>query len=295
MHYSCTSRKIKVLTIDAINVPMALLQVAKKYDSRMGFVALCVAMKCISPSSTYIFRSVRKFRDDFHLGNARAKSLLKRIHSKQKLIRVEKLADGTEIFVANSFRKLFAGTMMLKGGVRSQEMSVVKVSYRSRGEICINEIEKELKELLYLADINAKSIADELQSKGLPLTGSSSHAARMVLSVKYMAKGINRSVRTVVRRNKAAREQGIIEVTSHPLIRCCDNILHDPLNAPTDSLITIGTLGFTRRCNDYQLLSWDWRHRFQHIIYKHRSRMTFNIYYSKDHPLSQTELHDYLD
>ena len=113
--------------------------------------------------------------------------------------------------------------------------------------------------------------------------------------MNYLAKATSRSARTVVRRSRSAREQGIISVTSHPLVRCCNNLLHDDLHSCPSGLIPIGFLGFTRQCNDYQLLSWDWRRRFQHIIYRHKGRMTFNIYVSKDKPLSQTDLHALYD
>lgn len=295
MRNSCHNRKINVLTISAINVPMALLQEVKEDRLDFSLAAFCVAMKCFSPSSTYIYVSEHKLRDDFHIGYEKAEKLLSAIHSGQQLVRVERLADGREIFVARSFKRMYGHIMTFKNGFRSLEMSVAKVKFHSRGDIRVTEIEKEMQKLLFLTNINAKTRADELQSKGRPLTGSSSHAAATVLSVRYLGKGINRSERTVVRMSKSAQEHGVIQVTHHPLRRCCDNILHDDLNAPADYLIPIGFLGFTRRCNDYQLCSWEWRRCFQHIIYRHRGRMTYNVYYSKDHPLSQTDLHAYYD
>ena len=295
MRKSCTNRKINVLTMSAINVPMALLQEVKKDRLEFSLAALSVAMKCYSPSSTYIFMSEHKFRHDFHIGYRKAELLLKALWKGHPLFRVEHLHDGRTIIVARSLKNMYGHWMTMKNGKLSLEMSVAKVSYRSRSEIRITEIEKEMQQLLFLTNINAKTRADELQTKGLPLKGSSSHAAKTVLSVNYLGKAINRSSRTVVRLNKSVKEQGLVRVTSHPLCRCCNNVLHEDLNAPAESLIPIGFFGFTRQCNDYQLLSWDWRKRFQHIIYRHRKRLTFNIYSSKDKPLSQTDLHALYD
>ena len=221
--------------------------------------------------------------------------LLDAIFKGHPLFEVKRLADGRTVIVARSFKRLYGYWMTLRTGETSLAMSVAKMDCRSRGNIRIAEIEKEIQLLLFLTNINAKTRADELQAKGLPLTGSSSHAARTVLSVNYLAKATSRSARTVVRRSRSAREQGIISVTPHPLVRCCNNLLHDDLRPCPSGLIPIGFFGFSRQCNDYQLLSWDWRRRFQHIIYRHKGRMTFNIYVSKDKPLSQTDLHALYD
>ena len=159
----------------------------------------------------------------------------------------------------------------------------------------VTEIESEMRQLLLLTNISAKTRADELQSKGLPLTGSASHAAKTILSVNYLAQATGRSPRTISRMTKAARQQRLISVIQYPLVRCCDDILHTLPPESVGKVIRIGFFGFTRRCNDYQLLSWDWRRRFQHIIYRHKSRMTFNIYVSKVKPLSQTDLHALYD
>ena len=295
MRKTSHSRKLNVLAMTAINVPMALLQEVKDDRLEQSLVAMSVAIKCFSPSSAYIFVNERKFRRDFQMGYTKSMKLLDAIFKGHPLFEVKHLADGRTVIVARSFKRLYGYWMTLRTGETSLAMSVAKMDFRSRGNIRIAEIEKEIQLLLFLTNINAKTRADELQAKGLPLTGSSSHAARTVLSVNYLAKATSRSARTVVRRSRSAREQGIISVTSHPLVRCCNNLLHDDLRLCPSGLIPIGFLGFSRQCNDYQLLSWDWRRRFQHIIYRHKGRMTFNIYVSKDKPLSQTDLHALYD
>ena len=174
-------------------------------------------------------------------------------------------------------------------------MVVGKVRCCTRENLHVTEIESEMRQLLLLTNISAKTRADELQSKGLPLTGSASHAAKTILSVNYLAQATGRSPRTVSRMTKAARQQRVINVIQYPLVRCCDDILHTLPPESVGKVIRIGFLGFTRRCNDYQLLSWDWRHRFQHILYAHRRRLTCNLVLRHGEILSQTDLHALYD
>ena len=295
MRKTSHSRKLNVLAMTAINVPMALLQEVKDDRLEQSLVAMSVAIKCFSPSSTYIFVNERKFRRDFQMGYTKSMKLLDAIFNGHPLFEVKQLADGRTVIVARSFKRLYGYWMTLRTGETSLAMSVAKMDCRSRGNIRIVEIEKEIQLLLFRTNINAKTRADELQAKGLPLKGSSSHAARTVLSVNYLAKATSRSARTVVRRSRSAREQGIISVTPHPLVRCCNNLLHDDLRPCPSGLIPIGLFGFSRQCNDYQLLSWDWRHRFQHILYAHRRRLTCNLVLRHGEILSQTDLHALYD
>ena len=67
--------------MDYFNVPMALLQEVKEDPLQWSLVALSVAMKCLSPSSTYIFTSEKRFRGDFHLGYTKARNLFQNCHS----------------------------------------------------------------------------------------------------------------------------------------------------------------------------------------------------------------------
>ena len=285
----------RVLTMDYINVPMALLQEVKEDPLQWSLVALSVAMKCLSPSSTYIFTSEKKFRGDFHLGYTKARNLLEAIREGNSLFQMTACPNGRTIIVARSLKKMYASKVILKDGRKSLEMVVGKVRCCTRENLHVTEIESDMRQLLLLTNISAKTRADELQSKGLPLTGSASHAAKTILSVNYLAQATGRSPRTVSRMTKAARQQRVINVIQYPLVRCCDDILH---TLPPDSVgkvIRIGFLGFTRRCNDYQLLSWDWRHRFQHILYAHRRRLTQNLVLRHGEVLSQTDLHALYD
>ena len=285
----------RVLTMDYINVPMALLQEVKEDPLQWSLVALSVAMKCLSPSSTYIFSSEKAFRRDFHLGYTKAHNLLDAIREGHSLFQMTTCANGRQIIVARSLKKMYATQVTLKGGRKSLEMVVGKVKCCTRDNLHVTEIEKEMRQLLLLTNINAKTRADELQSKGLPLTGSASHAAKTILSVNYLAMATGRSPRTVCRMTKAARQQRVINVIQYPLRRCCDNLLHDPIPDTAGKVIRISFFGFTRQCNDYQLLSWDWRHRFQHILYAHRRRLTQNLVLRHGEVLSQTDLHALYD
>ena len=248
MRKTSHSRKLNVLAMTAINVPIALLQEVKDDRLEQSIVAMSVAIKCFSPSSTYIFVNERKFRRDFQMGYTKSMKLLDAIFKGHPLFEVKHLADGRTVIVARSFKRLYGYWMTLRTGETSLAMSVAKMDCRSRGNIRIAEIEKEIQLLLFLTNINAKTRADELQAKGLPLTGSSSHAARTVLSVNYLAKATSRSARTVVRRSRSAREQGIISVTPHPLVRCCNNLLHDDLR-PRPSGIGRQTRGAQARAS----------------------------------------------
>ena len=281
--------------MDYINVPMALLQEVKEDPLQWSLVALSVAMKCFSPSSTYIYVSEKKFRSDFHLGYTKARKLIEAISSGHQLFDMKTLADGRVIIVARSLKKMYATPTTLKGGRKSLEMVVGKVKCCTRENLHVTEIEKDMRQLLLLTNINAKTRADELQSKGLPLTGSAAHAAKTILSVNYLAQATGRSPRTVSRMTKAARQQRVINVIQYPLVRCCNDILHTLPPESVGKIIRIGFFGFTRRCNDYQLLSWDWRHRLQHIIYSHRGRLTHNIVLHQGEVLSQTDLHSLYD
>ena len=190
------SRKINVLAMTAINVPMALLQEVKDDRLEQSLVAMSVAIKCFSPSSAYIFVNERKFRRDFQMGYTKSKKLLDAIFKGHPLFEVKRLADGRTVIVARSFKRLYGYWMTLRTGETSLAMSVAKMDCRSRGNIRIAEIEKEIQLLLFLTNINAKTRADELQAKGLPLTGSSSHAARTVSELSGQGNEPQRSHRS---------------------------------------------------------------------------------------------------
>ena len=96
------SRKINVLAMTAINVPMALLQEVKDDRLEQSIVAMSVAIKCFSPSSTYIFVNERKFRCDFQMGYTKSMKLLDAIFKGHPLFEVKQLADGRRIIVARS-------------------------------------------------------------------------------------------------------------------------------------------------------------------------------------------------
>lgn len=283
----------KVESTRYINVPVALLQEVKNDSLQWSIAALSVALKCFSPSSTYIFVSEKKFRNDFHLGQQKARKLLDAIRGGHPLFEIEYNRTGDGLIRARCYRRIYAHTMVLRSGRRSLDMTVIKATKMQTNEISISKIERELRHLLLLLDINNKTRADELQSKGTPLKGGSAHAASTTLSVPYLAAATGRSSRTILRMTKDAVNNKEISVTRYPLWRVCDDMLHG--TTPTEGLIRVGNLGFTRRCNDYTMLSWELRHRFQHIIFSHRRRLTHNISVSDSTPLSQTDLHALFD
>ena len=98
----------RVLTMDYINVPMALLQEVKEDPLQWSLVALSVAMKCLSPSSTYIFTSEKKFRGDFHLGYTKTRNLLDAIREGNSLFQMTTCPNGRTIIVARSLKKMYA-------------------------------------------------------------------------------------------------------------------------------------------------------------------------------------------
>ena len=302
----------KVCEMRYVNVPIELLQAVKDDGLQYSLVCLSVALKCFSPSSTYRFTTLTQFSRDFHLGKGKAKRLAAAIRAGHPLFRHEVNHEGQELITARSLRRLYGHWITLRGGRRSLAMSVIKATLQDKEQISLKTIGRELRLLLLALDVNSKARADELQSKGLPLTGASAHAARVVLSVPYLAKAVGRSPRTVIRMTQLAERLGWLRAVHHPLVRVCDDMLHSadyvregiadrmltpelyrPASAP--ALIQIGRLGFERRCNDYQLLTWELRHRFQHIIYSHRRRLTQTFSLRKGQTLSQSELHELYD
>ena len=281
--------------MDYINAPMALLQEVKNDPLEWSLAALSIAMKCYSPSSTYIFVNERKFRRDFHLGYEKAQKLLEALSRGHRLFRLKPLSRDRIAITARSLKKMYATRATLRGGRKSLEMTVAKVRCCIREDLYVTKIEREMRHLLLLTDINARTRADELKSKGLPLTGSAAHAASTILSVNYLAKAVGRSSRTIMRMTQAAMKQREISIIRHPLVRCCDDLLHGPVPVMSSKLIPVSFFGFTRQCNDYQLLSWDWHRRFQHILYAHRSRLTQNLVLKHDEVMSQTDLHALYD
>ena len=63
MRKASHSRKPNVLAMTAINVPMALLQEVKDDRLEQSLVAMSVAIKCFSPSSTYFFVNERMLKN----------------------------------------------------------------------------------------------------------------------------------------------------------------------------------------------------------------------------------------
>ena len=147
----------RVLTMDYINVPMALLQEVKEDPLQWSLVALSVAMKCLSPSSTYIFTSEKKFRGDFHLGYTKARNLLEAIREGNSLFQMTTCPNGRTIIVARSLKKMYASRVILKDGRKSLEMVVGKVRCCTRENLHVTEIESEMRQLLLLTNISAKT------------------------------------------------------------------------------------------------------------------------------------------
>ena len=63
MRKASQSCKSNVLAMTDINVPMALLQEVKNDRLEQSLVAMSVAIKCFSPSSTYIFVNERMLKN----------------------------------------------------------------------------------------------------------------------------------------------------------------------------------------------------------------------------------------
>lgn len=280
-----------------INVPLQLLQLARHDGLRWSLVALSVAIKSWSPSSCYVFRSVHQFRNDFHISHRKALRLLDAVKAGHDLFRVDHRPDGTIHITATSYKRHFTYTATFSHHQQryvSPCMVAAKVTLRTHNNIRVTAIEKEMRHLLLLAPISAKSRADELQTKGCPLKGNASHAARKVLSVPYLSEVTGRCPRTIIRMTRCATKSGELQVIQHPLERRCDDLNHTATIDPRISIV-IGTAGFSRRCNDYVILQSPLRHSFVHIIYKHHSRRRPCISLRPGQTLSQTDLHALYD
>ena len=296
MHFYPLNHKPRVQETRWINVPVQLLQQTTQSRLQRSLVSLSVALKCYSASSTYRFTSHSQFCRDFHVGKAKAKKLLDAIlGGTHPLFEIHTDRHGLTLITAVSYRRQYATTITYRHHP-SQAMTVVKATCRQRGDIRLTDIEQELHQLLLGKYINDKNRADELQSKGLPLTGSASHAAKTRLSLQYLSVATGRSTRTLIRQSQAAQRERLITAIRFPLWRECDDIYHTTMDV--SQLIVIGSLGFSRQPNDYQIVDWRFRKRFQHIIYRHRGRMTHNVAVRVDALtglVSQTDLHALYD
>ena len=293
----------KVVFQSHINVPLELLQTVRVDGLQWSLAALSVAIKSFTPSSCYVLRSVHRFCKDFHMGYAKAMKLLGVLQSPEghSLFRTEPCTDGTLRITAVSYKRQYAYHALFGHNRKRYDslcMTAVEIVARSRGNIRLAAIEHEMRLRLMQSVINAKNRADELQTKGCPLSGSSSHAARTILSIPMLAKVTGRSSRTILRMSIESQRAGKLQAIRYPLERRCDDLNHlDPqLDVDPSSLIVIGTGGFTRRCNDYQIVHSELRHAFKHIIYGHHSRLTpVARSLRPGKVISQSELHELYD
>ena len=297
-------RTPKVIDESHINVPLELLQTVRHDRLQWSLAALSVAIKSYTPSSCYILRSVRQFCATFHMGHAKASKLLDVILSDEghPLFRTQRCADGAIHITAVCYRPLYAYHAQFGHNRKRYDslcMTAVEIVARTRDYIRLSAIEREMRLRLMQSVINARNRADELQTKGCPLTGSASHAARTILSIPLLARVAGRSPRTILRMSRASQLAGDLQAIRYPLERRCHDLNRpDPDQTPESlaGLIVIGTTGFSRRCNDYQLLRQEVRHVFKHIIYSHHSRLLpVARTLRAGMTISQSELHEIYD
>lgn len=218
------------------------------------------------------------------------------------LFRTQRCADGTIHITAVGYRPLYAYHAQFSHNHQRYDslcMTAVEIVAHHRDNIRLSAIEREMRHRLMQSVINARNLADELQTKGCPLTGSASHAAKTILSIPLLARVAGRSPRTILRMSRASQLAGELQAIRYPLERRCDD-LNRPAPGQTPDmladLIVIGTTGFSRRCNDYQLLRSELRHAFKHIIYSHRSRLKpVARTLRAGTVISQSELHELYD
>ena len=290
-----TPKRVRVLVPMWINVPVELLQKAVNDPLEMSLVALSVAMKSDHVSSAYIFTNEWQFRKHFHLGQTKAHRMLGAIMAGHPLFSVTH-SKGHTVITARSFWKLY-GSWMTYRNCPVRHMSVVKATLRPRTDLRVTLIEKELRTLMLLTVMNARNRADELQSKGQPLTVAAAHASRTTLSVPYLSKVMGCCSRTVIRCTRQLENDGTIKVQRAPLVRCTalSPTFFDKKPGQTDGRIRIHSLEFQRECNRYQIMLFTTRHRFQHIIRGHLLRYTLNYTLNRGEQVTQSLLHDICD
>ena len=255
-----------------INVPVVALQEVREDSLQFSMLALSVAVKCLSPSSVYLCRSVSHFRQTFHCGKQKAERLLQALQQ-STLFCVCPLANGTLRITARSLKRMY-GTMACYRGYRSLQMNAVKATCLCPDNLRITQIERQLRQLLLTNAYHTQMRCDELTMN--PRKANTHPHAHRELSVKALASITGRCARTVLRYNQQLRQQGELRITTHPLVRvCCDMERATP--AQRAGLIAIRNLGFTRQCNDYELLRRETFHRSQHIIFSHRRRLTHHF------------------
>ncbi len=278
---------------EVINIPSALLREVAPDRLHLSLLALSVAIKTYSPSSVYYLCSKKKFRRDFHLGKQKADKLVHALLAGEmsRLFHIEEDVDGTLIITARSYKKLYGQMVRYGRNRQSLAMHCVKCTCRPKDAIRMADIEHELTDLMLLMPINAKNRSDEFYAKHTSTLGCDPSHAPKFLSVNGLAKLSGMSARNVIRHTQRLKVRGEISITAHPLVRLCNDLNHCP--APvSDNLIVIGTAAFTRQVNDYQILTWQSRHRFQFIIFGHRKRL--NARHSH-RLLTQSELHEMYD
>lgn len=255
-----------------INVPTSLLQTVKNDRLEFGLVALSVAVKCVSPSSTYLCHSVRQMRHDLHCGHAKALKLWQAVQQSSLFV-CSPLANGGLRIVARSYKSLY-GEVRTCHGFTSLHMDVVKVTCQDRQSISITTLEYELRQLMLQNCYHAQMRCDELKMNQRKHPGYSH--AHLDCSESRLGQYCGRSARSIIRYNHRLRQAGELRIDSHPLVRVVSDMNH-ATPAEREGLIEIHNLGFKRQSNDYTLLQRQSFHRHQHIIYGHRRRMTYHL------------------
>ena len=265
-----------------INVPTRLLQEVK--NDRLGFslVALSVAVKCVSPSSTYLCHSPRQMRKDLHCGDAKARKLWTAVQRSGLFVCSPFGREGLRI-VARSYKPLY-GEVRTCHGFTSLHMDVVKAKCQDRDNIRITQIEYELRQLMLQNCYHAQMRCDELKMNQRK-HANYSHA-HLDCNRSRLGTYCGRSTRSITRYNNCLLQLGELSVVRHPLERVVSDMSH-ATPAQREGLIEIHNLGFKRKSNDYKLLKSESFHLHQHIIYGHRRRMKYNLSKS-DQQSSQT-------
>ena len=255
-----------------INVPTNLLQTVKKDRLEFELVALSVAVKCVSPSSTYFCHSVRQMRKDLHCGHAKAVKLWEGMQHSHLFV-CTPMSEGGLRIVARSYKPLY-GEVRTCHNFTSLHMDVVKVKCQDRSNIRITQLEYELRQLMLQNCYHAQMRCDELKMNQRKHP-EYSHA-HLNCNRSRLGQYCGRSPRSITRYNNRLRQAGELRVVSYPLERVVSDMNHAS-PAEREGLIVIHNLGFKRKSNDYRLLIRQSFHRHQHIIYGHRRRMTYHL------------------
>lgn len=190
-----------------INVPVELLKQTRGDRRGRSLAAFAVALKSWSPSSRYDFKTMRQFCEDFGICYRKAKSLLESAKN-SPLFRFTENGG----IIANKFLPLYGKSKFHCGQHHYRfmhEIVAAKVYCRDRGNIRINDIERELNESMVMYLVSVQIRMNEFTGR------DSLHPFEEKLTQGKIAAFVGVSQRSVIRYVKSLEQKHELVVLRH--------------------------------------------------------------------------------